>query len=146
MRRVERKPWGVVSWTVLAAVILLAPVTTWPHGDVNPQPVKTDGLEPLGDAWRETNPYRGNERAIAIGRSAYNQQCARCHGLGGVSGGLAPDLRSLDRGDPGDKDFLPPMRKGVYRDGRTMMPKYEGILSQEAMWAIRSWLETVHVD
>jgi len=28
----------------------------------------------------------------------------------------------------------------------TMMPKYEGIVSQEGMWAIRSWIETVHVD
>ncbi len=145
MRSVERR-WGVTSWAALAVVILLAPVATRPHGDVNPQPVKTDGLEPLGDGWRATNPYRGNPRAIEIGKSAYNQQCARCHGLGGVSGGLAPDLRSLDEGDQGDKDFLPPMRKGVYRDGRTLMPKYEGILSQEAMWAIRSWLETVHVD
>jgi cytochrome c-550 PedF len=108
--------------------------------------VSTDGLEPLGDAWRTSNPYRGNPRAIEIGKSAYNQQCARCHGIGAVSGGLAPDLRSLDRGDEGDKEFIPPLRKGVYRDGRTMMPKYEGVMSQEAMWAIRSWLETVHED
>jgi mono/diheme cytochrome c family protein len=26
------------------------------------------------------------------------------------------------------------------------MPPFEGILSQEAMWAIRTWLETVHED
>ena len=84
--------------------------------------------------------------AIKIGKSAYNQQCARCHGLEGVSGGLAPDLRYLDKGDEGDKVFLVPMRKGVYRDGRTMMPKYEGVISQEGMWTIRSWLEIVHVD
>ncbi len=145
MRSVERR-WGVMSWVALAVVIGLAPIATRPHGDVNPQPVDTKGLEPLGETWRTTNPYRENPRAIEIGKSAYNQQCARCHGLGGVSGGLAPDLRNLDKGDQGDKDFLPPMRKGVYRDGRTLMPKYEGILSQEAMWAIRSWLETVHVD
>jgi cytochrome c-550 PedF len=144
MRSVEKR-WGVISWAVLAAA-LLAPIAVRPHGDVNPQPVKTEGCEPLGETWRATNPYRGNPRAIEIGKSAYNQQCARCHGIGGVSGGLAPDLRTLDKGDQGDKDFLPPLRHGVFRDGRTMMPKYEGILSQEAMWAIRSWLETVHVD
>jgi cytochrome c-550 PedF len=145
MRSVEKR-WGVISLGAVAAAMLLAPVATRPHGDVNPQPVKTDGLEPLGEAWRPTNPYRGNPRAIEIGKSAYNQQCARCHGIGGVSGGLAPDLRTLDVGDPGDKDFLPPLRRGVFRDGRTMMPKYEGIMSQECMWAIRSWLETIHVD
>ncbi|HEY6012501.1 MAG TPA: cytochrome c-550 PedF [Candidatus Limnocylindrales bacterium] len=135
-----------MSLAVVAGAMLLAPVATRPHGDVNPQPVETKGLEALGETWRPSNPYRGNTRAIEIGKSAYNQQCARCHGIGAVSGGLAPDLRTLDLGDPGDKDFLGPMRRGVFRDGRTMMPKYEGILSQEAMWAIRSWLETVHVD
>jgi cytochrome c-550 PedF len=136
--------WCAVA--VLAAAGLLAPRTTWSHGDVAPQPVETKGLAPLGEAWRPTNPYRGNDLAINIGKSAYNQQCARCHGIGGVSGGLAPDLRSLDKGDQGDKDYMPPMRKGVFRDGRTLMPKYEGVLSQEAMWAIRTFLETIHVD
>jgi cytochrome c-550 PedF len=134
-------------WLGLGAVLaLLVPMAAISHGDVNPQPVDTTGLDPLGETWRPTNPYRGNKLAIQIGKSAYNQQCARCHGLEGVSGGLAPDLRSLDKGDEGDKIFLPPMRKGVYRDGRTLMPKYEGIISQEGMWAIRSWLESVHVD
>jgi cytochrome c-550 PedF len=113
---------------------------------VNPQPVDTKGLEPLGETWRPANPYRGNQTAIKIGKSAYNQQCARCHGLEGVSGGLAPDLRSLEKGDAGDRDYLPPVRKGVTRDGRTMMPKFEGVMSQEAMWAIRAWLETVPAE
>lgn len=134
------------TWLVAVAVALVAPVVTWSHGNVQPQPVETKGLEPLGETWRPTNPYRGNAVAIKIGESAYSMQCARCHGIGGVSGGLAPDLRSLDKGDEGDKAFMPPTRNGVFRDGRTMMPKYEGIVSQEAMWAIRTWLETIHED
>jgi len=133
-------------WMSLAVAALIAPVVTLSHGNVQPQPVETKGLEPLGEAWRPSNPYRGNALAIKIGESAYAMQCARCHGIQGVSGGLAPDLRSLDQGDDGDRFFMPPTRNGVFRDGRTLMPKYEGILSQEAMWAIRSWLETVHVD
>jgi cytochrome c-550 PedF len=142
--RTERKnPMWLIPWAMLLALL---PVAALSHGDVNPQPVDTTGLEPLGEAWRPSNPSRGNKTAIQIGKSAYNQQCARCHGIGGESGGLAPDLRFLDKGDSGDKDYLAPTRKGVFRDGRTLMPKYEGILSQEAMWAIRSWLETVHVD
>jgi cytochrome c-550 PedF len=143
-RQIVKAMWCAVAVSAVAGV--LAPRTTWSHGNVAPQPVETKGLTPLGEEWRATNPYRGNETAIAIGKSAYNQQCARCHGIGGVSGGLAPDLRSLDKGDGGDKDYLPPMRKGVYRDGRTLMPKYEGVLSQEAMWAIRAFLETIHED
>ena len=116
------------------------------HGDVNPQPVDTAGLPALGEAWREANPYRGNKLAIQIGKSAYTQQCARCHGLEGISGGMAPDLRFLPKEDEGDKIFLGLVRRGAYRDGRTLMPKYEGIVSQEGMWAIRSWLDTVYAE
>jgi len=147
MRKGWKGPGAATGWAVAAAMaVLVVPAVVRSHGNVAPQPVETPGLEPLGETWRATNPYRGNPKAVEIGKSAYNQQCARCHGIGGVSGGLAPDLRSLDKGDEGDKQYMPPMRHGVYRDGRTLMPKYEGILSQEAMWAIRSWLETVHED
>jgi cytochrome c-550 PedF len=135
-----------VAVTLAAVTVALAPGAARSHGDVNPQPVDTKGLKPLGDEWLKTNPYRGDTRAIEIGKSAYNQQCARCHGLGGESGGLAPDLRFMAKGDEGDKDYLPPTRKGITRDGRVMMPKYEGVMSQEAMWAIRTWLESIHVD
>ena len=144
--RFDLKRLQVLGLSAVALVVLGAPLVTRSHGNVSPQPVDTTGLEPLGEAWRPTNPFRGNKVAIKIGESAYSAQCARCHGIGGVSGGLAPDLRTLDKGDEGDKAYLPAMRHGVYRDGRTLMPKYEGILSQEAMWAIRTWLETVHED
>jgi mono/diheme cytochrome c family protein len=32
------------------------------------------------------------------------------------------------------------------RDGRVYMPKFKGILSQEALWAIRTYIESRHVD
>jgi cytochrome c-550 PedF len=144
--RIEIRWSKRLSLVAVALMVALAPAITRSHGDVNPQAVDTAGLAPLGDAWLKTNPYRGNAAAIKIGESAYNAQCARCHGAGGLSGGMAPDLRSLPLGDEGDAAFLPPTRNGVHRNNRTLMPKYEGIVSQEAMWAIRSWLETVHVD
>ncbi len=117
------------------------------HGDVTPQPIDTKGLEPLGEAWREENPYRDNSKAIEIGSSGYNQNCARCHGLQVISGGLAPDLRYLETGKPGDTWFLERIRHGARKpDGSTMMPGFEGIFSQEAMWAIRTYLESQHVE
>ena len=116
------------------------------HGDVSPQPIDTTGLKPLGDAWLSENPYRGNELAIKIGKTGFNQNCARCHGLGAVSGGIAPDLRRLDRGKDGDDYFIGKVRTGAIRNGVTYMPRWEGTISQEAMWAIRSWLDTVATD
>ena len=66
------------------------------HGSVTPQSIDTAELPQLGEEWLERNPYReltGDVRkaVLDIGASAYNQNCARCHGLGGVSGGIAPD-------------------------------------------------------
>jgi len=116
------------------------------HGDVVPQAVDTTGLKNVGADWLAANPYRKDKTAIRIGDSAFNQNCARCHGLGAISGGIAPDLRYLPAGDDGDEVFLQRIRKGAVRDGRVYMPPFEGTLSQEAMWAIRTWLETVRED
>ena len=69
------------------------------HGDVTPQPVDTTGLAPVGNDWLEKNPYRGNELALKIGHSGFAQNCARCHGIEAESGGIAPDLRYLDKAD-----------------------------------------------
>lgn len=131
---------------VAALSIGIAAPRVFAHGDVVPQAVDTTGLKSLGADFQQANPYRKDKTAIRIGDSAYNQNCARCHGLGAISGGIAPDLRYLPLGDEGDEVFLPRIRKGSVRDGRVYMPPFEGILSQEAMWAIRTWLETVHED
>lgn len=131
--------------SALSFGMLVVPLATlvMAHGDVTPQPVDTTGLAPLGEEWRTENPYRGNETAIKIGASGYNQNCARCHGLEVISGGLAPDLRGLEKEKPGDEWFIDRVRHGAKKpDGSTMMPAFEGILSQEAMWAIRSYVET----
>ena len=113
------------------------------HGDVTPQAVDTSSLPQLGADWRAENPYRKNDKAIAIGSSAYNQNCARCHGLEAVSGGIAPDLRYLPEGKEGDEIYVMRVRQGAVRDGRVYMPKFEGVLSQEALWTIRAYLDTV---
>ena len=135
----------------IAAAILLATTSlVVAHGDVAPQPVNTDALPEVGEEWLTENPYReakaGHEtwlKAVEIGASGFNQNCARCHGLGAVSGGIAPDLRQLDIEPETDEFFIGRVRNGVTRNGAVYMPPFEGTLSQEAMWAIRAWLETV---
>lgn len=127
----------VAAWTTGQSPAALA------HGDVTPQAVDISGLDTLGTDWRKENPYRGNARAIEIGASGYNQNCARCHGLEVISGGLAPDLRFLEAGKPGDEWYMERIRNGAKKsDGTTIMPAFEGFLQQEAMWAIRTFVET----
>jgi cytochrome c-550 PedF len=108
--------------------------------------IDTTGLKPLGDEWLEVNPYQGNKLAIEIGESGYNQNCARCHGIGAISGGIAPDLRYLPPDEDGDEWYAMRVKNGAVRDGRVYMPPFDESLGQEALWAIRSWLITVYSD
>ncbi|MBL8333910.1 MAG: cytochrome c-550 PedF [Rubrivivax sp.] len=142
--------------SALALSIWAAATAASAHGDVTPQAVDTKSLPQLGQAWRAENPYRKHAEAIKVGSSAYNQNCARCHGLEAISGGIAPDLRKLDndcatlRDDKRkaacvkemDEFFLGKVRRGVTRNGAVYMPPFEGILSQEAVWSIKAYLET----
>ena len=119
------------------------------HGNVTPQAVDTSALPDLAggnDAWVTVNPYRGNEKALEIGQSAYGQNCARCHGLDAISGGIAPDLRYLETGDSGDEWFVQRYQHGSSRDGKVYMPPFGEVLGQKAGWAIRTWIESKHTE
>ncbi len=130
------------------------------HGDMAPQAVDTHTLPQLGEQWRDANPYSegtpARTEALRIGTSAYNQNCARCHGLEAISGGIAPDLRQFegecrDTADAKqkaacyremDEYFAATVRRGRMRDGRVYMPPFEGVLTQEAIWSLRTYIET----
>lgn len=119
------------------------------HGNVTPQAVDTSALPDLAggnDTWVTVNPYRGNEKAMEIGQSAYGQNCARCHGLDAISGGIAPDLRYLETGDSGDEWYIQRFQHGSSRDGKVYMPPMGDVLGQKAGWAIRTWIESKHTD
>ncbi|MEJ7807966.1 MAG: cytochrome c-550 PedF [Telluria sp.] len=138
------------------ACAALTSVLATAHGNVTPQGVDTTGLAPLGEKWRDENPFKTNKLALKIGTSAYAQNCARCHGIDAISGGVAPDLRQLDRDCVGlkaeakrqacykemDGYFLATVRAGKVRNGAVYMPPFEGTFNQEAMWAIKTYLET----
>jgi cytochrome c-550 PedF len=128
--------------SVLVCLSLFGAERAYAHGDVTPQPVDTTGLPPVGADWLEKNPYRGNELAEKIGKSGFAQNCARCHGIEAESGGIAPDLRYLDKGEDGDAWFINRIRHGYTQNGLTKMPAFEGVLSQDAMWAIRTYLDS----
>ncbi|MBA85452.1 MAG: cytochrome c-550 PedF [Rhodobacteraceae bacterium] len=117
------------------------------HGDVAPQPMNTDALPDVGEEWLTENPYRSLgddvwQAAIEIGDSGYNQNCARCHGLGVVSGGLAPDLRYLEAEEFGDEWYVERFVTGYTQNGITKMPAFGELLGQKAAWAIRTYIET----
>lgn len=148
---------GTVTRLVFAASVTLAGVlitsNVLAHGNVTPQAVNTSALpdiQPNNESWTTVNPYRADPKVYAIaqkiGESAYGQNCARCHGLEAISGGIAPDLRYLDKGEAGDEWFMERFHKGAVRDGKVYMPAMGEVLGQKAGWAIRSWLDTKHEE
>jgi cytochrome c-550 PedF len=151
-----KHPFRILGGAAAVAAVALTSLLASAHGNVIPQAVDTTGLPVLGDKWRDENPYRTNKLALKIGTSAYNQNCARCHGLEAVSGGIAPDLRLLDRDcntikndtkkqacyKETDNYFLTSIRHGKVRNGAVYMPPFEGVFNQEAMWAIKTYLES----
>lgn len=135
------------SLTLAAAGLIAATGLAFAHGDVAPQPVNTDALPEVGEEWLTENPYRDQgedvwKAAVRIGSSGFNQNCARCHGLEVVSGGLAPDLRFLEAEEFGDEWFAERFQFGYTQNGTTMMPAFGEILGQKAGWAIRTYIET----
>jgi len=147
---------NIVSRAFVASMLTLSAAAAFAHGDVTPQAVDTRSLPQLGDKWVAENPYRDNKEAIKVGSSAYAQNCARCHGIDAISGGIAPDLRLLEKDcmtqkieakkkaciKDIDDYYASSVRKGKVRNGAVYMPPFEGILTQEAVWAIKAYLET----
>jgi cytochrome c-550 PedF len=129
----------------LLAGALAAPAVQ-AHGNVTPQAVDVSTLKPLGEKNLDENPYRNDAEAIRVGTSAYNQNCARCHGLEAISGGIAPDLRKLEMDKETDQYFLQSVLHGKVRNGAVYMPPFEGVFSQEAIWAIRAYVDTRHEE
>lgn len=132
--------------TALTLSLMMGATMALSHGDVAPQPVNTDALPDVGEEWLIENPYRAMDpeiyqAAIEIGASGYNQNCARCHGLEVISGGLAPDLRFLEAEEYGDEWFMERFRTGYTQNGVTKMPAFGELLGQKAAWAIRTYVE-----
>lgn len=126
----------------LGLTVLFASVCAFGHGDVTPQKLDTSKLPDIGEEWLEENPYStDNQLAVEIGKQGYGENCARCHGLEVISGGIAPDLRELMPLDD-DSYFQGKVLGGVVRNGNVYMPSFAEYLDQKGIWAIKTYINT----
>jgi quinohemoprotein ethanol dehydrogenase len=72
---------------------------------------------------------------VEKGRALYHQNCAVCHGAGAVGGGVLPDLRRMDRKKHAKFERF--ALGGVPGKG---MPSFAGVLSQDEVRAIQSYI------
>jgi len=149
---------AAIGRTVLAAlaVVLVARAAAAAAAPAPPV-VDTSGLPALGEPWPALNPYRGNALAAEIGRVAFSQACAGCHGADADGSAVAaPDLRRLGRScrrvrnaelrqrcmEDVDYYFRKSVLKGKTKVGIEHMPAWEGVLAPEVVWAIRTFVES----
>ncbi|MBP7606783.1 MAG: cytochrome c, partial [Giesbergeria sp.] len=85
-------------------------------------------LPPIG----ELNPD-----AVARGAVLYSRYCAQCHGGGGISSGVLPDLRSSPYLQKSGLFRLPPLEGALAQRG---MPSFKDHLNADDIEAIRSYL------
>ena len=136
----------------LAALLLGTARAETPAGPV----VDTSRLPAVTTGWAEPNPLRGQAEASRVGRDAFNQTCARCHGMdANGSRAPAPDLRRIGGfcqkvRDPAlhercvadaDAYFAKSVRYGKKRFDIEHMPAWEPVLTPQVAWAIRTFIE-----
>jgi mono/diheme cytochrome c family protein len=88
------------------------------------------------------NPFDGRADLVSKGKTLFNVHCAHCHGPNAIQGERNRDLRRLSRRY---QDRMPAVFYQTVTTGRTAkgMPSWKGILNDETLWIIFTFLETV---
>lgn len=103
-------------------------------------------LPPTADG--EKNPFAGDEKAVATGKTLYEKTCQRCHGPGGKGDGKDADPDAMQ-----DMDLTNPRRAARNPDGivfykiwngraKPKMPAQRDELTREQVWQIVSYAQT----
>jgi mono/diheme cytochrome c family protein len=123
---ISHKPWRVV---LLLAVLMLQPAS----GEAADEPARLE------------NPYQGRADIAEEGRGLLNQYCAHCHGPNAAQGERPRDLRRLKirHGDDAIRVFWTTVHKGRMDKG---MPGWGGVLPDDALWRIFTFLESVQTQ
>jgi polar amino acid transport system substrate-binding protein len=124
---------GGAGWTVGSAVGFLLIVLSV----LSPDIARTQQA-----AVSITNPFAGRADVIDEGRGLFNQYCAHCHGTNAYQGERPRDLRrlSLRYGPQAPRVFYETTTNGKLDKG---MPVWKTVLSDDALWQIFTFLETV---
>ena len=99
----------------------------------------------LAEEARPVNPYSGNPEIAKEGGSLFNQYCSHCHGPWADQAERPRDLRRLRirYGDDAIQMFYTTVTNGRMDKG---MPVWKGVLSDDVLWKIYTYLETRQVE
>jgi mono/diheme cytochrome c family protein len=95
----------------------------------------------------DVNPYSGDAKSIASGKSWYRGVCALCHGGradGAGERGNGADLRKFDKGF---KRYVQTVLDGRQIPGQSQaMPAWKGVLDEKTIYEIGAYLETLAIE
>ncbi len=102
-------------------------------GGKQPLPAATEAVPPV------VLPPAGalSPDAVARGAVLYSRYCAQCHGGGGISSGVLPDLRSSPYLQKSELFRLPALEGALAQRG---MPSFKAYLKADDIEAVRSYL------
>jgi mono/diheme cytochrome c family protein len=88
------------------------------------------------------NPFAGRDDVVAEGKTLFNIHCSHCHGPNAFQGERKRDLRRLSKkyGDKMTAMFYTTATNGRPQKG---MPTWKGVLDDEVLWKIFTFLQTV---
>jgi mono/diheme cytochrome c family protein len=93
---------------------------------------------PEGDRSR-TNPFAGQQDAIAAGSRLFSDHCAKCHGPDALGRGKRPNLRSEEVQNAPDGEIFWLLRNGNLRRG---MPSWSS-LPEPSRWQIIAFVKSL---
>jgi len=141
--KVNRKERACLKASLMLIGSMSLASLAYGHGDVTPQGLDTEGLPEISKDVL-SNPFREDaehgeyyELAAELGKKGYAGNCANCHGIEAMSGGLTPDLRELTEWD--DEYYISRVVNGTGGG----MPSFKENLDRTAVWAIKTYVESV---
>ena len=99
----------------------------------------------------KTNPLQGNAQAIQAGKEIFTTNCSSCHGdtaegNGPAAASLDPkpaDLKVVTKGQADDYIFWRISEGGNMPPFNSAMPSWKGILSEEQIWQVISYIRSI---
>ena len=136
-------------WSLLATAGLLFAASLAVSARQDPPRPNANGWNLPANAADEKNPFAGDPKAIATGKTLFKKQCERCHGPGGKGDGpdADPDVQE-------DMDLTVARRAARNPDGvvfykmwngraKPKMPAVRDELTKEQAWQIVSYVQTL---